>query len=102
MRKMYFAMIPKRSALETLLIAAGVGAGLIYGSKKLLGEEKFNEYKAQLKNKLYAAGAKEFDPVEETAAQAEEAEADAAASRESAILERIKRASAKGVEKILG
>ena len=46
MRKMYFAMIPKRSALETLLIAAGVGAGLIYGSKKLLGEEKFNEYKA--------------------------------------------------------
>ena len=41
------------------------------------------------------------ETAEETAAQAEEAEADAAASRESAILERIKRASAKGVEKIL-
>ena len=31
MRKMYFAMIPKRSALETLLIAAGDGAGVTRG-----------------------------------------------------------------------
>lgn len=102
MRKMYFAMIPKRGALETLLLAAGVGAGLIYGSKKLLGEEKFNEYKTRIKNKLYSVGAKDFDPAEETAAQAEEAGEDNAACRESEILDRIRRASAKGVEKLLG
>ena len=93
MRKMYFAMIPKRSFLESAAIAVGVGAGLVFGAKWLVGEEKFNEYTGQLKNKIFNTGAQEFS------AQGPDTgmgigDDDVQAKEEENILERIRKAAA--------
>ena len=47
---MYFAMIPKRSFLEDALVVLGVGAGIVLGSKYVLGDEKYTEYVGKAKN----------------------------------------------------
>ena len=60
MRKMYFAMIPKRSFLESAVIALGVGAGVVYGAKFLLGEEQYSKYKAKLKDIIFNSNVPEF------------------------------------------
>ena len=60
MRKMYFAMIPKRSFLESAVIAAGVGAGIVYGAKFLLGEDQYSKYKAKLKDLVFNSKTPEF------------------------------------------
>lgn len=93
MRKMYFAMIPKRSFVESAAIAVGVGAGLIYGAKWLVGDEKFNEYTSLLKNKIFNSNAPEFT------AQGPDTgvgigDEDARAKEEENILERIRKAAA--------
>lgn len=93
MRKMYFAMIPKRSFLESAAIAVGVGAGLIYGAKWLVGEEKFNEYTSQLKEKIFNSGAPGFT------AQGPDTgvgigDEDAKAREEENIVDRIRKAAA--------
>lgn len=103
MRKMYFAMIPQKSALEQIVVTAGVAAGVIFGAKKLLGEEKFNAYKDKIKDTITNAGVKEDNfsetivgddfTVEEVGEPTEKKQED--------ILERIRRAGAKGAEKIL-
>ena len=94
MKKMYFAMIPKRSFLESALITVGVGAGLIYGTKFLSGDQKFNEYKGLLKEKLLNSGAPAFS----TEAQGPDTgmgigDEDAHAKDENTILERIRKAA---------
>ena len=94
MRKMYFAMIPKRSFLEDAAIVAGLGAGLIYGAKWLLGEQKFGEYKQQVKEKVFGASKTQFD------AQGPDTgvgigDEDARAQEEENILERIRSAARK-------
>lgn len=100
MRKMYFAMIPKRSFLESAFMAAAVGAGLIYGARKLLGDEKFNEYKAQLKKSIVNSGSKDFDADYDSGDDSFTSDSIPNENTEEAILERIRKASAKGVEKI--
>ena len=92
MRKMYFAMIPKRSALEDAAIIAGLTAGALYGAKWLLGEEKYNEYKSSLKSKVFKNTASDFT------AQGPDtgvgiADDDAAARDEESILARIRKAA---------
>lgn len=94
MKKMYFAMIPKRSFLESALITVGVGAGLLYGTKFLIGEQKFNEYKDQLKEKVFNSGAPSFH----AEAQGPDTgfgigDEDAHAKDEDTILERIRKAA---------
>lgn len=93
MRKMYFAMIPKRSFLESAAIAVGVGAGLIYGAKWLVGEEKFNEYTGQLKNKVFNTGAQEFSSQGPDTGMGI-GDDDVQAKEEENILERIRKAAA--------
>lgn len=102
MRKMYFAMIPKRSFLESAAITVGVGAGLLYGCKKLLGDEQYNKYKAQLKSKILdsGTGSGEFDKPAETADNFE-AEDAAAVKNEEDIVDRIRKAAVKGINKVL-
>ena len=92
MRKMYFAMIPKRSALEDAAIIAGVAAGVLYGAKWLLGEDKYNEYKAKVKDKVFNSSADEFS------AQGPDTgvgigDDDASARTEETILDRIRKAA---------
>ena len=102
MRKMYFAMIPKRSFLESAAIAVGVGAGLIYGAQRLLGKEQFDSAVRSLKNRVFDSGAKEFDapPVPESGENVFAAEDEARARDEQALLERIRRAASRGLDKI--
>ena len=99
MRKMYFAMIPKRGFLESAVITVGVGAGLVYGAKLLLGDEKFNEYKDKARDVVFNSGAKEFDSRTEPAAQ--EFDDVTGANEEDDIVARIRKAAEKGVNKIL-
>ena len=103
MRKMYFAMIPQKSVLEQLVVTAGVAVGVVYGAKKLLGEDKFNSYKAKLKNAVTNAGVKEDDFSEVVVGDdftVSEVETPSEQKQED-ILDRIRRAGAKGAEKIL-
>lgn len=92
MRKMYFAMIPKRSFLESAAIAVGVGAGLIYGTKLFLGEDKYNEYKGQLKDKIFNHNAPEFSSQGPDTGVGIGDE-DAQAREEENIIERIRKAA---------
>ena len=92
MRKMYFAMIPKRSFLENAAIAAGAALGALYGAKWLLGDEKYNEYKTKVKNKVFSSSAAE------PTAQGPDTgigigDDDASARAEETILERIRKAA---------
>ncbi len=92
MRKMYFAMIPKRSFLESAAMAAGTGLAVIYGAKLLLGDEKFNDYKEQLKSAVFNSSARDFS------AQGPDTgvgigDEDAKAAEEENILERIRKAA---------
>jgi len=92
MRKMYFAMIPKRSFLENAVVVAGATVGALYGAKWLLGEDKYNEYKTKLKNKV-------FNSAEDTyTAQGPDTgvgivDDDASSRAEETILERIRKAA---------
>ena len=99
MRKMYFAMIPKRSFLESAAIAVGVGAGLVYGAQRLLGKDRFDSAVHSLKNQIFNSGAQEFDSADgdENVFAAED---EASVRDEQALLERIRRAAAKGLDKI--
>ena len=95
MRKMYFAMIPKRSALEDIAVAASVAVGVVYGAKMLLGDEKFNEYKEKLKSAVFGGGT-----VAAPAAQGPDTglaimDDDLKAKEEESIVERIRRAAKK-------
>ena len=91
MRKMYFAMIPKRSFLESAAIAVGVGAGLLYGAKYILGEEKFNEYKSGIKSRVFnASPAPEHQGPDTGMGIGDD---DSKAREEENILERIRRAA---------
>ena len=92
MKKMYFAMIPKRSFLENAVIATGAALGALYGAKWLLGDEKYNEYKTRVKNKVFKSSAEDFT------AQGPDtgvgiADDDASARTEETILERIRKAA---------
>jgi len=62
MRKMYFAMIPKRSFVENAAIITGAALGALYGAKWLLGVEKYNEYKSKVKHKVFNSSAEDFTP----------------------------------------
>ena len=93
MRKMYFAMIPKRSFLESAAIAVGVGAGLIFGTKWLVGDEKFNEYTDQLKSKIFNSGAQEFSSQGPDTGMGI-GDDDVQAKEEENVLERIRKAAA--------
>lgn len=94
MRKMYFAMIPKRSFLEDAAIVAGLGAGLIYGAKWLLGEQKFGEYKQQLKDRIFGGTKTEFNAQGPDTGSVIGGEG-VKAQEEENILERIRRAAKK-------
>ena len=91
MRKMYFAMIPKRSFLEDAVIVLGIGAGAVYGAKWLLGEQKFNEYKQQAKE-LFTGSRKASADLPTAFDNAATEEPDTGAREEENILERIRRA----------
>lgn len=98
MRKMYFAMIPKRSFLESAVIAAGVGAGIVYGAKFLLGEEKYGSYKAQLKDLVFNSKAPKFTSEDEGKAMGPDTgmgigDDDEKAQEEENILSRIRAAA---------
>ena len=95
MRKMYFAMIPKRSFLEDAAIAVGVGAGLLYGAKWLLGDEAFNAYKDKLKSQIYNVGAAASDTASPQGPDTGMGigDDDAKAREEETIVERIRRAA---------
>lgn len=99
MRKMYFAMIPKRSFLESAAIAAGIGAGLIYGAQRLLGKEQFDSAVRSLKSRVFDSGAKEFDAAQ-SAENVFAAEDEASVRNEQALLERIRRAASRGLDRI--
>ena len=88
---MYFAMIPKRSFLEDAAIAVGVGAGLIYGAKWLLGDEAFNEYKDKLKSRIYSTLPKTETQGPDTGMGI--GDDDAKVREEENIVERIRRAA---------
>lgn len=96
MRKMYFAMIPKRSAFESLATMVGVGVGVVYGAKWLLGEEKFNEYKAALKDMVLTGSSPDI-AVQQQGQGPDTgvgiADDDAKAREEASIVERIRRAA---------
>ena len=92
MRKMYFAMIPKRSFLEDAAVVAGIAVGALYGAKWLLGEQKYNEYKATLKNKVFNTGAEEFEAQGPDTGVGIDDEFGKAQEEEN-ILERIRRAA---------
>lgn len=92
MRKMYFAMIPKRSFLESAAIAVGATLGALYGAKWLLGEEKYNEYKETLKAKVFNTGAADFEPQGPDTGVGIDDEFGKAQEEEN-ILERIRRAA---------
>lgn len=89
MRKMYFAMIPKRSLLEEAAIVAGVVAGVYYGAKALLGEEKVRSLLTQAKDLVIGGRDKALG-----AAQGGEnpEEPDMGAAEEASIVERLRRA----------
>jgi len=92
MRKMYFAMIPKRSFLESAAIATGAALGAVYGAKWLLGDEKYNEYKSKVKSKVFHSDTADF------AAQGPDtgvgiADDDAPLQTEKTIVERIRKAA---------
>jgi len=88
---MYFAMIPKRSFLEDAVLVLGIGAGAIYGAKWLLGEQKFNEYKRQLKD-AFTSGKKTPEDLPAVYDSAAAEEPDMGAQEEENILARIRRA----------
>jgi len=92
MRKMYFAMIPKRSFLENAAVTAGAVLGALYGAKFLLGDEKYNEYKEKVKNKVFNSGAAEL-PTQASDTGVGIADVDSAARSEETILERIRQAA---------
>ena len=93
MRKMYFAMIPKRSALEDIAVAAGVAAGVVYGAKILLGDEKFNEYKEKLKSAVFGGGTAEAPAAQGPDTGLSIIDDDLKAKEEESIVERIRRAA---------
>lgn len=110
MRKMYFAMIPKKSFLEEAATAAVVILAARYGAKKLLGEEKYSEYVDKAKDFILGNTKKEFAGKAGADGVFDEDDVNAFASAgdkdEEDILERIKKATAKGirtgVDKIFG
>ena len=112
MRKMYFAMIPKKSFLEEVLTVAAVAVGVNYGAKALLGEEKYNEYLGKAKDMILGTNTKKAvsdKASDETAEFFEDdfvEEASEGDKSEDDILEKIKKAAEsgvrKGVDKIFG
>ena len=89
MRKMYFAMIPKRSLLEEAAIVAGVVAGVYYGAKTLLGEEKVKGLLTQAKDLVIGGKDRALGAV--SSAETVE-EPDLGAAEEESIVERLRRA----------
>ena len=101
MRKMYFAMIPKKSATEEILTAVVVILAARYGAKKLLGEEKYSEYVEKAKDFILGNTKKDFAAKAPADGVFEEDDVNAFASegdkQEEDILQRIKKATAKGI-----
>ena len=100
MRKMYFAMIPKKSFLESALTLVGVGAGVVYGAKFLLGEEKFGQVKQQVKDTLYNGKQKVLGGASDNSVThqgpdtgVDPVDDDLRAAEEETILERIRKAA---------
>lgn len=93
MKKMYFAMIPKQNVLEDVAMAALVSAGVIYGAKLLLGEEKFNEYKEQIKSKIFGGSSAIVPSAQGPDTGTGIGDEDLKAKEEESIIERIRRAA---------
>lgn len=108
MRKMYFAMIPKKSAAESLLTAAAVCAAAYFGAKLVLGDEKLDDYKKRASD-IFKPSDRTPDASRDASFVSDESVPDdfedaeealpAAEARQEDILERIRRASGKGDKK---
>ena len=79
MRKMYFAMIPKGNALGQLLTVAAVGVGGWYAYKYLTGEKELTGFTTKVKDVFFDKDAQE----------------------EEDLVTRIRRATKKGVDKLI-